>query len=345
MPRHRNYIHNPEEPSATPTVKGQKGSPGARGVDGRKGDRGPQGIPGVNGHTSTIVGSFSTNSGSNLPKNGTLPVGWDDGANPPTPFTLEVGESLIDTRTGELWCFTPASNITNWTKIGKISGPPGVNGQDGARGHKGDTGAPGIDGNDGVKGVKGNLGPKGEHGALGTKGQKGQRGTPGKDGTNGCNGLKGEKGSQGPSGRPGRNASKGDLGPKGSKGSAGPTGVPGPRGLPGARGQKGNSAPDHLLPRLGATINVFNGGLLDRFNVSKTELIRKGRIRVFFATPQPDTYYTPILTTQSGMVEEDLGTYLTAKTTTYLDIAVKDRKTDEFSDHGIVSLVLFRFHS
>jgi hypothetical protein len=90
---------------------------------------------------------------------------------------------------------------------------------------------------------------------------------------------------------------------------------------------------------------MLNGGLLDRHNVAKTERVKKGRVRVFFSTPQPDTYYTPILTAQSGAVEEDLSTYLTAKTTTYLDIAVKDRKTGEFSDHGVVSLVLFRFHS
>jgi len=345
MPRHRNYIHNPEEPQEPSAVKGQKGATGKRGIDGQKGDRGVKGSAGLDGHTTTIVGSFSRNSGSNLPLSGTIPVGWDGGVEPPIPFSLEVGESLIDTRTGELWCFTPASNIANWSKIGKVSGPRGIAGENGAQGAKGQKGSDGLDGKDGVKGDKGYRGPKGEHGTLGTKGEKGQRGTPGRDGTNGSNGVKGQKGSQGPSGRPGRDASKGDLGPKGDKGIIGLTGSPGPRGLPGARGQKGDSAPDHLLPCLGATINIFNGGLLDRHNIGKSELIKKGRVRVYFATPQPDTYYTPILTTQSGMIEDDLGTYLTAKTTTYVDIAVKDRKTDEFSDHGIVSLVLFRFHS
>ena len=132
--------------------------------------------------------------------------------------------------------------------------------------------------------------------------------TPGRDGTNGHNGVKGQKGSQGPSGRPGLNASKGDLGPKGSKGITGSTlALRVLAESPVLVDRKETQLPIYLLPRLGATINVSNGGLLDRHNVSKTEVVRKGLVRVFFATPQPDTYYTPILTTQSGMAEEDLG--------------------------------------
>ena len=346
MPKHKNYIHNPSHTSSTSqTVKGQKGSQGSRGIDGRKGERGPKGSAGLDGHTTTIVGSFKFADPSTLPKSGTIPVGWDDGVNPPIPFSLEVGEAIIDLRTDDLWCFTPASNIRNWTKLGKLSGPRGTNGQDGSRGLKGDTGNPGVEGLDGVKGSAGQKGSKGEVGPQGAKGDKGQRGNSGKDGTNGNNGLKGIKGETGNAGLDGSQGRPGSTGADGEKGSKGSTGSPGPRGVQGSRGVKGDTVSSTLIPKVGGTVNFANAGIHDRYNISRAVLLEDKELRVYFSVPFADTHYTVITTTQTGNPDDLLNTTVVEKTTTYVTLSLKHADTGIPVNHGIASLVIFRFNS
>ena len=346
MPKHKNYIHNPSNTSSVPqTTKGQKGRQGSRGIDGRKGERGPKGFAGLDGHTTTIVGSFKLADPSTLPKSGTIPVGWDDGVNPPIPFSLKVGEAIIDLRTDDLWCFTPASNARNWTKLGKLSGPRGMNGQDGSRGLKGNTGNPGVEGLDGVKGSTGQKGSKGRVGPQGANGAKGQRGDFGKDGTNGNNGLKGIKGETGNPGLDGSQGRPGSTGADGEKGSKGFTGSPGPRGIKGSRGVKGDTVSSTLVPRVGGTVNFVNGGLHDKHNIAKTEVLNKGVVRVFFSKPFDDTHYTVIATTQTGNPSELLNTTVIEKTVSFVTLSLRYADTGLAVGHGIASLVIFRFNS
>jgi hypothetical protein len=346
MPKHKNYIHNPSNtPSVSSAVKGQKGSQGTRGIDGRKGERGPQGSAGLDGHTTTIVGSFKFADPSTLPKSGTIPVGWDDGINPPIPFSLEVGEAIIDLRTDDLWCFTPASNIHNWTKLGKLAGPRGMNGADGPRGYKGSNGIPGADGLDGIAGPSGEKGEKGTPGRDGDEGPKGQNGVPGKNGTNGNNGLKGVKGETGSPGLNGSQGIPGSTGADGEKGSKGSTGSPGPRGLPGQRGIKGDTVSSVLVPRVGGTVNFANAGLHDRHNISRAVLLEDKKLRVYFGTPFEDTHYTVITTTQTGNPEDLLNTAVVEKTTTYVTLSLRHADTGIPVGHGIASLVIYRFNS
>ena len=343
MPKHKNYIHTPDVASVNSSVKGQKGQTGLRGTDGRKGGRGQKGSEGLNGHTTTIVGSFSSASSSSLPKSGTIPVGWDGGVEPPIPFSLEVGESLVDSRTGELWCFTPGSNTKNWTFFGKVAGPRGLNGQDGSQGLKGQTGEKGTSGSDGTKGEHGQKGISGVKGSVGSLGERGHRGCPGASGSNGSRGAEGTKGQKGTRGTSGKNGTFGRNGLEGPQGEKGSPGSPGVRGNPGQRGLSGDPAPTHLLPRVGGTVNVANAGLHDKHNISKAEILKKGNLRIYFASPLSDALYTVMMTTQSGMEEEVLTSYVVKRAVNYVDVSVKTSLTDDYSDHGIMSLVIYRF--
>ena len=346
MPSQKHYIHNPAAQVQNSVVKGQKGDPGIGGKVGQTGKMGQKGSAGLDGHTSTIVGSFSIASPSSLPKSGTLPVGWDDGAlTPPTTFLVEVGESLIDTRTGMLWCFTPGSNVSNWTNIGRISGPQGLPGARGETGDRGATGLSGVKGLDGLPGQKGLPGRDGVDGLKGEHGDKGTRGPTGPNGNHGGQGPKGISGSKGERGFDGKDGFLGGDGPEGSKGQKGAAGPQGSRGIQGLNGAAGAPAPVQLLPRVGGSINVTNGGLYDKLNISKTEKLDKGKIRVFFKTPLDNVHYTVMMTTQSGREEEVLSSYIIGRTTTYVDIAVKTSATNDYCNYGIISLVIYKFHS
>lgn len=342
MSRYRNYIYE-DKPAQEPLgVKGQKGQTGPSGIDGRKGERGAKGSAGLDGHTSTIVGSFYRNSGANLPKNGTLPVGWDDGLNPPTPFTLEVGESLVDIRTNDLWTFTPGSNVTNWTKLGKVSGPRGTDGAKGDNGAKGQRGEKGAAGLNGVKGAKGLTGAAGFAGATGAKGQKGHAGSHGLRGALGPNGLKGQKGEAGADGFCGKDGAPGAKGDTGAQGKTGATGSPGPRGVQGLRGQKGEPASGALLPKAGGTIDISNNGLLDQHNVLQVERLESDNLRVHFRDPLASRGYTAILTAQSLDANESINARVVVRELNYLDIAVTNA-TGETALQGYVSMIVFRF--
>ena len=346
MPSQKHYIYNSETHEEKPSLRGQKGNPGIGGKPGLKGQMGQKGSAGLNGHTSTIVGSFSTAAPNTLPKSGTLPVGWDDGAlRPPTTFLVEVGESLIDTRTGELWCFTPGSNVSNWTNVGRISGPQGLPGSEGGTGDKGEPGEIGAKGLDGDNGIDGLPGLDGEVGQKGEVGQTGPRGTSGPRGEAGSRGSKGDSGDKGEAGLDGKDGFLGGDGPEGAKGEKGVAGPQGTRGLQGLPGAAGAPAPVQLLPRIGGSINVTNGGLYDKFNISKTEKLAKGKIRVYYSTPLLDTHYTVMMTTQSGRQDEVLSTYVIDRSTTYVDIAVKTDATNDYCNYGIISLVIYKFHS
>ncbi len=218
----------------------------------------------MDGHTSTIVGSFYNADTNSLPKNGTLPVGWDDGTNPPTPFTLEVGESLIDTRNGNLWCFTPGSNITNWTNVGEITGPPGADGKDGEQGRIGEQGQKGEEGLDGSKGEVGPAGRHGLAGLPGDKGEKGAQGSRGPDGFRGPVGPEGQKGSVGEIGYDGDDGEKGEKGQRGEKGQNGLLGHVGPKG---EKGTEGKSAPPNLVPVAGGCFHTETWEVLDEYGV------------------------------------------------------------------------------
>ena len=124
--------------------KGQKGERGYDGVDGVKGARGDKGSDGLAGRTTQIVGSFSTNTPDNLPKNGTFPVGWDDGVNPPVVFDVEIGESMYYTAEQQLWCYTPGSTVSGWTMLITASAIKGQTGDKGSTGDKGQKGERGF---------------------------------------------------------------------------------------------------------------------------------------------------------------------------------------------------------
>ena len=261
MPRHKNYIYTED---SSGSVKGQKGPIGPQGEKGRKGSQGLEGRPGKNGRTSTIVGSFYNADPRSLPKNGCLPVGWDDGTNPPVPFHLEVGESLIDLKTSELWCFTPGSNVSNWTKLGKIAGPAGQDGKNGGQGPRGVIGQKGDAGLDGSNGEKGDKGRQGIPGVVGDKGAKGQQGLTGLQGTQGRDGAKGERGEVGEIGYDGDDGAKGQKGETGSRGQRGEEGKVGPQGK---RGLKGDSAPPNLVPVAAGCFDTGSWDILDGFNI------------------------------------------------------------------------------
>ena len=321
--------------------KGQKGARGLDGVNGQKGARGSKGTAGQNGNFGQVVGSFGVNTGSNLPKNGTLPVGWDGGSEPVQPFDVEIGECLIDTRTQELWVYTPGSNSANWTNIGDlgaIKGMQGNKGETGDKGTKGDLGLPGADGPDGNDGDKGEPGSKGE---PGDKGQKGQRGPGGIDGTNGNSGAKGEKGEPGSDGTDGADGIgvKGDKGEPGDKGNVGARGI---RGVKGQRGPDGTPADIQRLPKVGVSFNALNGGILNSIGVASTDNLGGGRFRINFSYIFATNNYVV-----SAAADNAEGSLLTAvvtdRQTNSLQVQVWNLTENTFAAEGTVSILIFSF--
>jgi len=343
MPKHKNYIHNTSVPVPSPRgEKGQKGVTGIHGTNGRKGDRGLKGSAGLDGHTTTIVGSFKVADPATLPKSGTIPVGWDDGVNPPIPFSLEVGEAIIDLRTSDLWCFTPASNTHNWTKMGKLAGPRGTNGSDGAQGFKGEAGIAGTDGRDGEKGGKGKKGEQGNKGLLGGQGDKGGKGNRGPGGINGTNGSNGPKGQ---TGTPGIHGCKGLPGASitGEKGQKGFKGAPGTRGVNGLRGVKGEATPSNLVPKVGGTINFANGGLFDKHNIAKAEILEHGVVKIFFQSPLVDKNYTVVSSAQMNDADRLATVQIIERDTRFVTISLLSHETGQPMAYGVVSLLIYKF--
>ena len=268
--------------------KGQKGERGYNGTDGQKGARGDKGSAGLNGQMTQIVGSFSTNTPDNLPKNGTFPAGWDDGVNPPRVFDVEIGESLYYTAAGSFWTFTPGSTVSNWTMLttaSAIKGQMGDKGSTGDKGQKGIQGIEGDDGADGQKGEKGETGDKGEVGEKGAKGQRGDVGAPGSDGSTGAKGNSGEHGIDGTNGVDGVKGQKGTSGQKGQRGEIGPRGV---------KGEPGTIPQQNWFPRLVASFNGETLEVFDAYGLKSIDKLQAGEYRINFGTALSNDRFTCI---------------------------------------------------
>jgi hypothetical protein len=187
-----------ELPAKTFDVKvtgGIVGPPGPIGPHGPEGAQGPPGPPGDTGATTVIVGSFSQRDPSELPPDGFVEAGWDSPFNPVNGFQFEVGQSAIDTRTGDLWVFVGLDfNATGWLNPAVVQGPPGNTGPPGAQGPSGSQGPPGS------PGTVGPEGPRGLQGPLGPTGPQGDRGIQGIQGIQGPRGALGEQGPPGQDG-------------------------------------------------------------------------------------------------------------------------------------------------
>lgn len=311
--------------------KGQKGARGYNGTDGTKGARGDKGSDGKAGRLTQIVGSFGTNTPNNLPKNGTLPVGWDDGVNPPVPFDVEIGETLYYTTGQELWTYTPGSTVSCWTMIGSaqsIKGQPGLKGPSGDKGQKG---IPGIEGDDGFPGQKGQKGELGTKGDDGTKGQKGQRGDTGAAGSNGARGTKGNPGSDGSDGTNGVNGTKGQ---KGNFGVKGQRGVMGPRGLKGETGDPGEST---WFPRLAASFSGETLEVYDAYGLLSVDKLQEGEYRVNFSKALSNNRYTV-----TAVASRKNFVVIGPRKTDSVVVKVKD-VNNNLSDTDYVSIIIYKY--
>ena len=311
--------------------KGQKGERGYDGVNGQKGARGDKGSNGKAGRMTQIVGSFSTNTPDNLPKNGTFPAGWDDGVNPPMVFDVEIGESMYYTAEEQLWCFTPGATTSNWTMLitaSAIKGEIGNKGSIGDKGQKGERGFDGTNGSNGEKGQKGEVGPKGE---VGEKGNKGQRGIQGFKGQAGSNGTKGNPGTNGTNGEDGINGSKGQKGEVGEKGRRG---LVGPRGL---KGQKGEEPSMMILPRLTASFNGESMEVFDAFNVREILKEEVGSYRVNFSNTFSNNRYTAAVT-----VNRNNYVVITERDKTFLKFKVKHNSLANQIDSEYITVAIYK---
>lgn len=73
-----------------------------------------------------------------------------------------------------LFDYPKTTDITGWTDIGAIQGPPGLQGPTGPQGEKGDIGLQGEKGDIGLQGPKGDAGVDGSEGPVGFQGQQGK---------------------------------------------------------------------------------------------------------------------------------------------------------------------------
>ena len=312
--------------------KGDKGQRGYDGVNGIKGARGDKGSAGKAGELTQIVGSFSTNTPDNLPKNGTLPVGWDDGVNPPVPFDVEIGETLYYTTGKELWTYTPGATVSAWTLLGtaeNIKGRPGDKGETGDVGPKGSAGLDGPNGLNGSEGVQGEVGDKGE---VGQKGEKGYQGAAGADGATGTTGEKGNPGSDGTNGTDGTNGGKGQKGEFGEKGRRG---VSGPRGLKGEEGNPGNPS---WFPRLACSFNGETMEVFDANGLLSIDRIRAGEYRLNFVNVLSNDRYTVFGTsTQNNYVT----IYLRDKNS--VTVRVKNSSSNNLSESPYISVLVYKY--
>ncbi len=157
-------------------IKGPKGDPGPQGIQGPQGNEGMMGPTGPRGEIGptgpagdigpkgsdgtsvTILGSF--NNYQELMDN--HPEGFP-------------GQSyLVD---DDLYVWSEEND--DWTNVGKIRGPQGVQGKIGPTGPTGQRGLPGETGPQGETGPKGEQGERGPQGVQGPQGIQGPEGIPG----------------------------------------------------------------------------------------------------------------------------------------------------------------------
>ncbi len=130
-------------------IKGPKGDPGPEGKMGPTGPEGKAGPKGSDGTSVTILGSFANYQ--------ELVDNHPEGSS---------GQSyLVD---DDLYVWSEEND--DWTDVGKIRGPQGIQGEIGPTGP---TGPRGLPGETGLQGVPGERGPKGEQGIPGVQGPEG----------------------------------------------------------------------------------------------------------------------------------------------------------------------------
>ncbi|HZV69036.1 MAG TPA: hypothetical protein VFG10_05805 [Saprospiraceae bacterium] len=226
-------------------------------------------LRGAPGRSATIKGSVNTID--DLPAN----------------YIGDDGDLLYVASTGE--AFSWRDDSLDWTRIGKIQGPPGITGPQGLQGNSGPAGPQGIQGVKGDKGDTGATGPQGIQGQQGPQGNQGPAGTgvtivgtvptPGDlpinysgevgdmfiviSNGNGYlwNGniwnqigqIQGPPGQTGAQGIQGPGGATGPQGLQGATGAQGPQGFQGIQGLPGATGSTGATGPQGLQGIAGPT--------------------------------------------------------------------------------------------
>lgn len=135
----------PQGVPGPPGAQGPRGQPGMQGLNGQAGPQGsqgpmgsqgpqgpvgppssipgPQGPPGATGPQGTtgfpteIVGQFTNHTPAQLPANGQIPANWDSPGTPQYPMTMEIGQALYYTTSGQLWCYVGTGVPGGWEQI------------------------------------------------------------------------------------------------------------------------------------------------------------------------------------------------------------------------------------
>ena len=157
--------------------QGLKGDTGGPGPQGPAGPQGPRGLTGADGKSFKVIALYATLYDLQV-------------AHPTGTAGDAYGVGSAANNTIYIW----DTDQGQWTDIGALQGPQGL------QGAKGDTG------------IQGPKGDKGDTGAAGPQGPKGDKGDPGIQGAQGPQGIQGDTGVQGPQGP------KGDTGPQGTPG-------------------------------------------------------------------------------------------------------------------------------
>ena len=165
------FVYNGTTWVSNGNIKGPKGDTGASGPKGDTGSQGPKGDTGLQGPKG--------DTGSTGPKGDTGTNGTSVTSGTTLPATGAIGDTFINTTTGETFVY----NGTTWVPNGNIKGPKGDTGTSGPKGDTGSQGPKGDTGSTGPKGDTGTIGPKGDTGSTGPKGDTGSTGPKGDTGT------------------------------------------------------------------------------------------------------------------------------------------------------------------
>ena len=211
-------IQGPKGDAGATGPRGEKGDAGAEGPQGPAGPQGPRGLTGADGKSFKVIALYATLYDLQV-------------AHPTGTAGDAYGVGSAANNTIYIW----DTDKGEWTDIGALQGPQGIQGPIGATGAQGPKGEKGDVGVAGPQGLKGDAGPQGIQGPKGDKGDTGATGAQGPKGDKGDTGLQGAQGPQG---------IQGDTG---AQGSQGPKGDTGPQGTPGQGVARGGAAGQALV--------------------------------------------------------------------------------------------------
>lgn len=330
-------------PSVQPTIKGEKGAFGLAGRHGDKGQQGTKGEPGKDGLATKVIFALDSVLPEYLPRSGIFPPNFDGEGKPEQQIRANVGESIVYTPDGTIWCFQPRSGFLGWINIGtiateitNISGDKGEQGADGLKGEKGESGTkgePGIEGQAGIDGIDGQDGTKGE---VGAEGQKGSKGDAGSNGVKGAHGYDGKDGAKGSRGRKGEKGNEGSVGPRGEQGHTG------------NKGEKGSDATVlglGLIPKAAIHFNGIQESLYNSFNIGALKRLDDGRYRLRFERKLDRDDY--IVTSQAYVKDNDKANVrhcvVTTRTKSYCIVEVTNPATAQHEDATNIDVLIYCF--